>query len=415
MNLKGRQRDRVTIWSRNFICVLIANTMLSFSHSAVNTLVSTYAVHLGASSVVMGLLTGMFFGVALAMRPVAGPITTKLDKRHLMIFVYALGCIVNIGYAAFHNITSFVIFRFFHGVQYSLVGSLCMTIAGDSLPPQKMASGLGVFGIGGAVATAIAPTIGITLRDLGTAAKNLDFGYTLVFMSGALALGIAVIPSILLIPDTKTKTDVKSTGKWYLNIATKHAIGPTVVMTLLIISYSLYSSYMVPFGEEMGVGGISIFFAVLACVMIATRPLSGKLSDTVGLKRVLIPSVIIFGVSFIIVGFTGSMAVILIGAVVAAVGYGSANPAVQSMCMQCEVPLKRAVASNTLYIGIDLGYFIGPVIGGMIYAYSDYRTVIMAGAIPAFMALVCFIFFWPMYARRREELVRIEPTSAKLR
>ena len=91
MNLKDGQRGKVTIWSRNFVCALIANFLLAFSHSSVNTLVSTYAVHLGASSVVMGLLTGMFFGVALAMRPVAGPITTKLDKRRLMIFVYTLG------------------------------------------------------------------------------------------------------------------------------------------------------------------------------------------------------------------------------------------------------------------------------------------------------------------------------------
>ena len=107
------------------------------------------------------------------------------------------------------------------------------------------------------------------------------------------------------------------------------------------------------------------------------------------------------------------MTVIILGAVVAAIGYGSANPAVQSMSMQCEVPLKRAVASNTLYIGMDLGYFVGPVIGGMIYAYSDYRTVIMAGAVPAVLALVCFLITWPMYAARRKELEKIETASAK--
>ena len=51
MNLKDGQRGKVTIWSRNFVCALIANFLLAFSPSSVNTLVSTYAVHLGASSV----------------------------------------------------------------------------------------------------------------------------------------------------------------------------------------------------------------------------------------------------------------------------------------------------------------------------------------------------------------------------
>ena len=92
-----------TIWSRNFICVLLANSLLVLSHNSVNTLVSTYATHLGAGPRIMGLLTGMFFGVALAMRPVAGPITTRIDKRKLMIFVYTLGCLVNIGYASINS------------------------------------------------------------------------------------------------------------------------------------------------------------------------------------------------------------------------------------------------------------------------------------------------------------------------
>ena len=53
--------EKSTIWSRNFICVLIANSLLVLSHNSVNTLVSTYATYLGAGPRVMGLLTGMFF------------------------------------------------------------------------------------------------------------------------------------------------------------------------------------------------------------------------------------------------------------------------------------------------------------------------------------------------------------------
>lgn len=336
-----KNNGNVTIWSRNFICVLLANSLLALSHSSVNTLVSTYATYLGAGPKLMGLLTGMFFGVALALRPVAGPVTTKVNKRLLMIFVFGLGCVVNIGYALFHNITAFVIFRFFNGIQYALIGSLCITIAGDSLPVEKMASGLGVFGIGGAAATSIAPSVGIWLKDFGTAIRDIDLGFTFVFIFAATALGLALIPCFLMNPDKKSKQELESAGKWYTNIATKHAVAPAVIMMLLVISYSLYNSYMVPFGKELDIGNIGIFFTVLAIMMLCCRPLSGALTDKYGLKKILIPGILIFASSFIVVGSSKSLAVVLVGAFVAAVGYGSANPAVQSMCMQCEPPINE--------------------------------------------------------------------------
>ena len=65
--------------------------MLGIAHFSVNPLVASYAIHLGASALVMGVLTGLFFGVALSMRPVAGPVITKFDKRKLMIMVFAIG------------------------------------------------------------------------------------------------------------------------------------------------------------------------------------------------------------------------------------------------------------------------------------------------------------------------------------
>ena len=395
---------KVTIWNKNFICVLLANAGLAMSHNAVNPLVSSYATLLGAAPTVMGVLTGMFFGVALAMRPFAGPITTRINHRLLMIFVFSLGGFVNIGYALFHSFVPFVIFRVFHGIQYSLIGSLCFTIAGDSLPREKMASGLGIFGAGGAITSAIAPSIGIWLRDYGTSVKDAHFGYTLVFLLGATILLLAVIPSALLSREDTVARDRSSMGKWYTQIATKHALAPTIVIFLLITAYSLYSSYMVPFGAEAGIGEIGAFFTVLSICMLLSRPLSGPLTDRLGLRKVLLPAILIFAGSFIITGSATTKYVVFLGAVVAALGYGSANPAVQSMCIQCETPARRSIASNTLYIGIDLGYFLGPILGGVIKEYASYRQVITIGVVPALLAGAAFVISYRSFHRRQEYL-----------
>jgi MFS family permease len=66
-----------------------------------------------------------------------------------------------------------MLLRFFHGVQYSIMGSLCLVIAGDSLPYEKMASGMGIYGVGGSIMTAIGPSLGIWLQAFGTRVRDV--------------------------------------------------------------------------------------------------------------------------------------------------------------------------------------------------------------------------------------------------
>lgn len=382
--------------------------MLSIAHFSINPLVASYAIHLGASAYVMGILTGLFFGVALSMRPVAGPVITKVDKRKLMILVFLIGGIANIGYALFHNISAFIIFRLIHGLQYALVGSLTMTLAGDNLPKEKMASGMGIYGLSGSVGMAIAPTIGMNILNFGTNLTNEGFGFTCVFLFSMIICFLGVIPSYILLPDTKTKEDILSTGAWYKNIASVHAIPMSVVMFFNFIGWSLYNVYIVEYAKELQISGISSFYTVLALVLLIVRPASGWLTDKFGLARVQYPALIIFAASFIIIGTGKSLGTILLGAAVAALGFGSFQPALYSMCILSETPLKRSVASNTLYIGIDIGLFIGPILGSIVYEVYDYSTMFKSGSLMIFIALIVFILSLPSYYRRRRVLETTE-------
>jgi MFS family permease len=357
-----RMSPRSTIWTRNFTCAMLANFFLSMSHFSVNTLVATYTKHLGADTVLMGFLTGMFFGVALAIRPISGPLMTKVDKRLLMIFISVLGSVVNIGYALFRTIPAFVFFRFLHGVQYSFVGALIMTVASDALPPERMATGIGVFGIGSAVGQAIGPTIGDSLERFGTQLFGTEGGFTLVFLFAAVALAVAVVPSILLHPDAKSKEELKSVGAWYKNIITVHAIPITFVNLFLSMASSLYVSYLLDFGRVSGIANLNLFFMVTAITLMISRP------------------------------------------VLSALGTAATTPALQAMCMQSVPPIKRSVASNTLYIGIDLALFTGPLYGSLVLKNSDYSTMFKFGIIPVAIGLVAFVIVLPIYQKRRREL-----------
>ena len=402
--MQANLAEPTTIWNKNFICVMASNFMLCLAHFSVNPLVATYAEFLNASPDMIGLLAGMFFGVALAMRPFAGPVITKVDKRKLLVFVFILGAVSNLGYAMFHYIPAFVLFRVIHGIQFSLVGMVLLTLAGDHLPKSKMMSGMGVYGIGGAAASAVAPSIGDGLIRLGTALRGEAFGFTLMFLFGAVIFVFAIIPSLILAPDRKSKEDIANTGAWYKNIFTIHALPTTIIIFLVMIPHSMIHTFMFDFGREQGIAGISMFYLVLALTLAVSRPFSGFLTDRFGLEKVMFPGLALFAAAVFIIGSSSVLWMTIVAAVIVAIGFGASQPSLQAMCLQSEVPIRRGVASNTLYIGFDLGLFLGPIIGNAVRNQTSFAFMYRTATVPIFISIAALAIILPIYRRRLKSM-----------
>lgn len=377
--------------------------LLCLGHFATHPFIASYSKLLGAGVGLTGFLTGMFYGVALAMRPVSGPMITRLDKRKLMIGVFGLGAAANLGYALFPTVPLFIAFRFLNGAQYSFVGSLILTRIGDSLPPDKMASGMGIYGVSGSIGMSVAPAAGGWLRDFGAARFGELEGYRLLFLYAMAVMLAAIIPCAVASPDAPAKDGAVLRDKWYKNIFTADALPVATIMMFLIMAYSLYSAYIVEFAKERGISGASVFFTVQAAVLIVFRPVMGAVSDKYG-TRVALPSMALFAASFLIVGAARDLPTLLIASVVSAAGYGAAQPMVQAMSMRVVPRERRGIASNTLYIGMDLGFFLGPVIGAWTALRAGgYGPMFFFAALPAALAIAAFVFALPGYKRLSEK------------
>ena len=396
------KEKKQSIWNRVYTCAFFANLLLCISQHMANTLISTYASFLGAGAVLVGMISGLYFGVAFAARPISGPVITLLDKKKIMLVTYALGVVTNVAYAASGTVPMFILARVLHGLQFAFVGSLNLTIASDSLPPEKLGSGIGVFGIGASLAQAIAPSIGIAIRDWGIGRWGERGGYTAVFLSAAFVMLLATLAAFL-IPSRKPTAEEKAViGKWYRNIVSPETITPALLLCFVSMSSILYTSYMVPYASELGIAGIGSFFTVYAVGLVVTRPLFGRLSDRVGAEKVLVPGILLFALSFLFIGISRGLPMLLAGAVFGALGYGALNPILQTICIRTVVPERRGVASNTQYFGIDLGYFVGPMLGGLLYDhFGTYSAMYLLGGIaPLCVTLVLFLLVWGKLKRR---------------
>jgi MFS family permease len=371
---------------------------------AVNTYVSTYMEYLGTGAVLTGVIAGLYYAVSFALRPISGPTITVVNKKTLMIIVYAAGAVINLGYAFFPSVPMFVLMRFLHGVQLAFYGSLALTVASDSLPDDKMASGLGIYGLSGIVAQALGPSVAAYVREIGTNLMGESGGFMAIFLTAAFFAAVSVIPCVLL-PDMKiTAAERKSVGVWYENIIAKPAIVPSLVVMLLSMAAILYNTYMIPYGEWKNISNVSLYFTVTAAVTVLARPLAGKLTDKYGSAKVFFPGVIIYLCSFIFISCATDLSFIIIGAIFAAFGFGAILPAVQTMVIQSVPPIKRGAASNTNFFGIDLGNFLGPTLSGFILAHYSYVTMYRLAMIPVIIATIVFALGWKPYLRQREKL-----------
>ena len=404
--MESKQADvgSATVWNKDFICVLISNLAMCIAHSSVHPLVASYTIYLNAGPILMGLLTGMLYGTAFITRPIAGPAMTKLDKRKLLIFAYILGIVAHLGYALFQNIAAFSVFRFVSGVQYGLFGALLVTLAAQHLPRNKMAFGMGMLGFGIAVGSAIGPIFGESILLYGTNQRDVGYGFSLVFLFGLIINVISIIPVVLLSPDKKSKADIASTGAWYKNFFSFNAAYMAAVLLLVLMSQTIILAYVIELAYEQGIEGISTFFVVYSITLAIAMPLSGFLADKLGVQRVIYPALAIYAISMLVIGSSVTLMAVLVGAVLAGIGHGSVFPALQTMSMRSEPALRRGVASNTIYMGIDIGSFFGPFIGGIVYAHSDYSFMFKTGAVPPVLAIIFFIIILPRYRRRLNEL-----------
>ena len=384
-----------TIWNRTFIAVLLCQVLQTLASSITNPLISSYAAFMGADVLLVGLMTSLYFGVALAMRPISGPAVVMADKRKLLILSFALGTIANFGYGTFNSIPAFISIRVIQGMQFSILGALLLTISGDSLPKAKLASGLGIFGIMSAVSTAIGPSIGLAVRSWGSARFGEVGGYRSIFYLATIIMLMSLIPASMIKVHKCSKEEIASVGVWYKNILAPAAIPSALCCMFYSVAFSLYSAYMVPYAAQKGFTGISLYFTIQAVVMMVSRPLAGRIIDKRGASAVVYPSIVFYIVSLVLLWKSQSISVVYAAAVFASLGYGTAYPAFQTQCLQCVAPLKRGVASNTNYIGTDLGLFLGPVMGGfVIKAFigtgNSYSIMFLFAVIPVILAGVTY-------------------------
>ncbi len=381
------------LWkNRAYMIILLVNFCHQFSQQMMNTLVPKYVFALGATSYVVGLVSSMFAVASFLIRPIASPAFDSFSKKKLLIASMVGLLITYIGYALSETVAAVLCFRFLHGVCIGCISPLSLAIASDSIPNKQIGKGIGFFTLCQAFGQAVGPSIGLNLSK--------TIGYSITFFVGAIVIFAGLFAAFFVVNPEYKPEPYRMTLK---KIIEPNSIHPAVIMFFQMFSYMCISSYLVIYAEMVGVENIGLYFTVYAVFLLATRPVSGILLDRFGYVKVLVPSMLFFALSFVIMSSAHSIRGFITAAVINAFGYGVCYPTMQSLVMSCTDREKRGVAASTGFIGIDIGSFLGPFcVGLFIDAVSKktgnltlgYSWGLRISMVPVLMGIAYFLMTW---------------------
>ena len=389
----GNPQAPPSIWNRSFLILFFANMSFNMGMYMSSSLLSIFADHLGASTVVIGFIISAFGISSILFRFIAAPIMDTYNRKHLVIIAALMLSVAFGGYSISTNVSMLICFRLLQGCSMVFGNACCLAMVADMLPKEKYSSGLGYYALAQVVSSAIGPSVGLALVDL----TNFRVTYAL---AAFFMLFAGFLTSLIKFDFTRTRKLKLSLN----SIIAKEALLPAGFHFFMIFGASGVISFLYLFARERSItGNIGLYFTVSAATMLLSRPLVGKLTDKYGVLKIAVPAVFCTIISLFIICWSTTLISLLIGSVVSALGQGAFNPAIQALTMKAVPNERRGAASSTSFIAQDAGAMIGPILAGQIIQLFGYVAMWHVMVIPYAVGALILIIFRSKVTRIEEE------------
>ena len=169
---------------------------------------------------------------------------------------------------------------------------------------------------------------------------------------------------------------------------------------ILVLSFTLFlysfgyggiTSFTALYADSLGITPKGIYLTTLAIVILFTRPVSGRLGDRFGYRRVLLPCLVLIsiGLSLLLVGASRGW---LIGsAAIFGAGFGTAYPVFAGYVMRQVGADRRGAAFGAILACFDTGIGTGSTGMGWIVGRWGYAAAFGTAAALSALAVPYFL------------------------
>jgi len=342
-----------------------------------------HILDLGGSTFASGLFLGFLTYASAFSAPLTGALADRAGQRRVLITASVALAIFSLAYAVIADYRILLALVIVHGCFWSGLLSASAAYMTGMLPERRRGEGIAYWGLSSVAAIAVAPTVGFWIYRRGwlwlcivCAALNL--------IMTVIAWSLTEHPPHPREPGDRALPRPRGVLEWRVLVV-------SLSLFLYSFGYGGITSFTALYADANGVTPKSIYLTTLALVILVTRPLSGRLGDRWGYKRVFTPCLVLITVGLACLAFGGSRPWMIASAVIFGLGFGTAYPVYVGYVMQDVGPERRGAAFGAILAAFDTGIGTGSTTMGWLIQEYGFAAAFGTAAALSGLALPYFL------------------------
>ena len=379
------------LYTLEFMALCAASLLFFCSY---HLLTPVFPLHLEAqhvSGMQMGSLVAAFMVASLLVRPWVGKLSDEISRKHLMLAGVVLFGLCPLLYLQVSEQWMLYAVRILHGIGFALFYTASGSYLVNILPAERKGEGISIYSNAIKIAMAIAPGFALLLVQ----EKHMP----LVFQLSAVA-ALATLVTILCLKPAPTVGPAK-TGKLF-NVS---AAFPGAVMSVNSMAFGALIPFFPLLAAEKGLDNASWFYTLYAVSLIASRFVTGKLSDRYGRYAVTIPGMALVILSLILMGTSSEPWIFPVFAALYGLAAGTVQPSLMAMAADRADKTEQGSAMATFTLLNDCGIAAGTFLMGGLGSQMGYgfSLILVACCTTAGLAFLCRDALMPQLQTKQQE------------
>lgn len=382
------------VWTRNFLLIILINFLVFMNHIMV---LSTFPMFLeqvlGLNEAVAGAAAFAFSAVAVILRPIIGWLLDCGRRRGVLLIGLTGMLLMPLGYAASAAFTASgyvltaavalaLVCRMLHGAALAFSNTTGATIASDALPQKRFAEGMGYFGMATALATSLAPALGLALMKVS---------FTVLFLTAAGFMLISLLLCLMMKPLSVPQAEKKPLD--FKTLIDADAVPASVICLVFLLTWGALENFLADYAIKNSLPSGGIFFAITAVMLFLVRVTIGKLADKKGEGIFVYSCNAAMLAAFLLLAFAPGNFSFYLAAVLAGYAFGGIEPALQSMAVHIAPPERRGSANSTFLCAYDIGLGGGGGIAGILISALGYRSMYLILSLATVVSVLLYVFW----------------------
>ena len=375
---KGKGEPK--LWTRNLVLIILVDLCVFTNHIMSLSTFPFYIQSLGGTEAVAGICAAAFSFVAVIIRPLVGWWLDNGVRRAALVAGLVLMGLAPLGYVFVPVLSVAIAIRMMHGVGLSFSNSTTATVASDVICRPRFAEGMGYFGMATALASAIAPALGLSLME--------GFGFNVLYAVAAVIAGLGLVLFAFV---RASKVDVPKKKLDLRTIINRDSLPATVTMLIFMFTFGALENFVAIFASEASLPSGSIFFLVMSAMLLLVRITLGKLVDQRGEAFFVYSCNAAMLAAFLLLAFVPNAVTYILSAVLAGYAFGGLEPSLQSMAVHTSTEETRGSANSTVLCGYDIGYGLGGGIAGSLITGLGYSAMWSIVSLACVLSVIVYV------------------------